>query len=268
VAGRFISDLGRAELPCDEDGLASLEDILDAELEQLRKQALPYQRQLLRVALLRLLPAFLDRERDYRVGTRALPLYCELAFGDSGAARAEGEDPDPASTAIPLSILLDGGGSVQIHGRVDRVDTTPEGVAVVLDYKMGSGRRLADMLDGRSLQMPLYFMALEQLFNIPVGASFYDSFDRNERFVAAALPEQVPRVFTQRARANGNMLRIGQLPDLMKTASETVRRVAADLSECRIEPVSGDHCNWCTFGDLCRCSAKRNSGTAGGAGGS
>lgn len=69
------------------------------------------------------------------------------------------------SDVPPLSILLDSGGSVEIYGRIDRIDTyvneKDEKYVRVIDYKTGSKKfKLTDVLHGMNMQMLIYLFSI------------------------------------------------------------------------------------------------------------
>ena len=100
-----------------------------------------------------ILPAFLEaeRERDFEVH----PRYFEVEFGPS--VRSEPTDPQLSSTE---AIMV---GEVSLSGRIDRIELG-NGMFVIGDYKTGSTTpKLNDILEGRSLQLPLYVAVVEQL---------------------------------------------------------------------------------------------------------
>ena len=99
------------------------------------------------------LPAFLEMERERDLEVQ--PRYFEVEFGPS--VRSEPADPQLGSTE---AIMV---GEVSLAGRIDRVELG-NGMFVVGDYKTGSSTpKLNDMLEGRSLQLPLYVAVVEQL---------------------------------------------------------------------------------------------------------
>ncbi len=86
----------------------------------------------------------------------------ELAFGGTQSAAK-----DPASVDRPLKLTranLVGEDTMKISGQIDRVDIAADKTIVAYDYKLSKGARKEDMLEGRSLQIPIYLEALEQLF--------------------------------------------------------------------------------------------------------
>ena len=99
------------------------------------------------------LPAFLEAERKRDLEVQ--PRYFEVEFGPS--VRSEPTDPHLGSReAITV-------GDVSLSGRIDRIELG-DGMFVIGDYKTGSTTpKLNDILEGRSLQLPLYVAVVEQL---------------------------------------------------------------------------------------------------------
>jgi len=79
------------------------------------------------------LDGFLGVDRVQRAATGATPVAVEAGFGLDGAA--------------PVSVALGDGRQLQFRGRIDRIDEGPDGQTVVYDYKSGSGRKFADLLN-------------------------------------------------------------------------------------------------------------------------
>ena len=100
-----------------------------------------------------ILPAFLEAERERDLEVQ--PRYFEVEFGPS--VRSEPTDPYLGSRE---AIMV---GEVSLSGRIDRVELG-DGMFVIGDYKTGSNTpKLNDILEGRSLQLPLYVAVVEQL---------------------------------------------------------------------------------------------------------
>ena len=99
------------------------------------------------------LPAFLEAERERNLEVQ--PRYFEVEFGPS--VRSEPTDPHLGSRE---AIMV---GAVSLSGRIDRIELG-DGMFVIGDYKTGSTTpKLNDILEGRSLQLPLYVAVVEQL---------------------------------------------------------------------------------------------------------
>ncbi len=99
------------------------------------------------------LPTFLEAERGRNLEVQ--PHGFEVRFGPS--VRPESTDPFLGSDeAITV-------GEVSLAGKIDRVELG-NGMFVIGDYKTGSSTpKLNDILEGRSLQLPLYIAVIEEL---------------------------------------------------------------------------------------------------------
>ena len=99
------------------------------------------------------LPTFLEAERERNLEVQ--PHGFEVRFGPS--VRPESTDPFLGSDeAITV-------GEVSLAGKIDRVELG-NGMFVIGDYKTGSSTpKLNDILEGRSLQLPLYIAVIEEL---------------------------------------------------------------------------------------------------------
>lgn len=106
------------------------------------------------------------------------PRYLELSFGmPLDPALLQRGESDPASRTEPVEILLHGGVSLRLRGKVDRIDVDDEGYYAVYDYKSGAAPRTEEVRAGIHLQLPLYLWALQKGFGFPpekaVGAAYY-----------------------------------------------------------------------------------------------
>ena len=99
------------------------------------------------------LPAFLEAERERNFEVQ--PHHFEVGFGPS-----DGLGPtDPFLGSVEAIAV----GEVLLSGKIDRVELG-NGLFVIGDYKTGSNTpKLNDILEGRSLQLPLYIAVVEQL---------------------------------------------------------------------------------------------------------
>jgi RecB family exonuclease len=92
------------------------------------------------------------------------PTYLELGFGFD-------EDDQPGEHGgLPK---LDIGEGVMLRGRIDRVDVSPRGEAVVYDYKGSSVSPGAKWGALAELQVALYMRAVEALLGLRAVGGFY-----------------------------------------------------------------------------------------------
>ena len=147
--------LARARVPAARDALQAAFAEACADAERRGVTGLPAlwagERARLRAELL----AALEAEADDPEGW--VPALFEVVFG---VGQGEG-------AAAPLAYRLQDGATLNLRGRIDRVDVSPDGRrARVLDYKTGRVRapRTPDRLaKGRALQLPVYRLAAEAL---------------------------------------------------------------------------------------------------------
>ncbi len=91
----------------------------------------------------------------------AMPTHFELSFG-SYPGMGEG---DQQSTTTHYAISdSESGDEVRIAGKIDRIDRTADGRFVIFDYKTGRMPPVAEIDTGLNLQLPLYLLATESLF--------------------------------------------------------------------------------------------------------
>jgi ATP-dependent helicase/DNAse subunit B len=92
------------------------------------------------------------------------PLALELGFGFG-----EGDERGEASDLPALEL----GGGVRLRGRIDRVDGSGAGEAVVYDYKGGRAPAGARWIRDGSVQVALYMRAVESLLHLSAVGGFY-----------------------------------------------------------------------------------------------
>jgi hypothetical protein len=103
---------------------------------------------------------FLDFDDEQRAHYGSRPAAVELGFGM------------PHSASGPVSVEIGNGRSVSVRGSIDRVDATPHGGLLVVDYKTGSAGAYEKLgpddptLGGHRLQLVLYDLAARSLLGI------------------------------------------------------------------------------------------------------
>lgn len=120
-----------------------------------------------RERILRDLLGFLAADEEMRREEGVVPREVEMGFGMPGSA-------GPA-----LVVALARGREVALRGKIDRVDSTPDGTrAAVFDYKSGSagyysGLRKDPVNGGRVLQLPIYALAARECLGFGEAAAYY-----------------------------------------------------------------------------------------------
>ena len=266
-----------------------LQAILTEMLAQESLDTSPHQMRMMHRLLSDALDGFVAREQRFTEQFGMTPAHFELSFGLQSRVGAGGESEDAwedeerafsrdapqnalraeetkdasnfydaASCAEPLLLnVTDGGSPVAICGTLDRVDLDASGRrALILDYKLGRPPDFSEIQRGQSLQMPLYLLAVERLFDKVGAVACYDSmrergrrrFHRsehvNQRQFMPVLPLEDGTTVTPLNR--------GQYTDLLKTAEATAVRLARAIVDGSIEATPGDHCRRCAYKDVCR----------------
>jgi ATP-dependent helicase/DNAse subunit B len=99
------------------------------------------------------LQKWLEAERTYDL--HVMPHFFEVSFGTTNQLG----DPE-FSCSEPINI-----GDVRLNGKIDRIDIG-EGVFNIIDYKTGGSTiRIQDILEGRSLQLPIYLQIAEKMID-------------------------------------------------------------------------------------------------------
>ena len=118
---------------------------------------------------------FLENEKEYMDKTGFVPGYFESEFGYSSKKSGNEE------SSVPL-VIKNEGKEIRIYGKIDRIDIDENGRFIVIDYKTGQGAikiNITDMVNGSSLQLPVYLAAAENLLRhkqeivIPTAGMYY-----------------------------------------------------------------------------------------------
>ena len=113
---------------------------------------------------------FVDFDDEQRARYGSQPAAVELGFGM------------PDSNSGPVQIAIDSGRSMNVRGSIDRVDTTPHGGLLVVDYKTGSARAYEKLgpddptLGGHRLQLVLYDLAARSLLGVTDSADGHGAY--------------------------------------------------------------------------------------------
>ncbi len=127
----------------------------------LNRQIWKIDREIRKILLEQILIYEIEMQKELATNS-VLPSYFEIAFGGT---RSSAKDPE--STDQPLELTRQGKmgvvQSIKINGQIDRVDLAEDNTLIAYDYKLSVGASREDIVSGRSLQIPIYLEALEQL---------------------------------------------------------------------------------------------------------
>lgn len=156
---------------------------------------------------------------------------------------AEGWQPEAFEVEVEATLALDGGLTVRLPNRLDRVDVrrdpaTGQIVAIrVVDYKTSRAAPKPDRLTGgRSLQLPLYLLAAARYGSVPVTACSAELVMLKEDGSAARVPLAGP----QWSSLEGDV----------RLVVETLARLILEGSFPGL-PASAEECRRCRFHVVC-----------------
>jgi DNA helicase-2/ATP-dependent DNA helicase PcrA len=122
-------------------------------------------------------------------------------------------------------------GETVVVGRIDRIDSRPDDMVVIVDYKTGKAKdqEAAD----ESLQLSLYAIAAQEKWQYKVGALIFHNMEEN-----------VPVITT---RDQGQLF----------AARQRVTKAAEGIANGVFEARPGIHCDFCSYRSLCPAKEKR-----------
>jgi ATP-dependent helicase/DNAse subunit B len=129
--------------------------------------------------------------------------------------------------------------SLQIKGRIDRIDTDEEGRAYVIDYKYSAPERLKARKDSGQLQGPVYALAAERAFGVRPEGMFFVGVKKEVKYIGWS---------------DNGLLKADPIPAEWAQTAERVLRIAAEIRTGRVEPAPADRggCRICDARDVCR----------------
>lgn len=168
------------------------------------------------------------------------------------AVPAQGSAPMQEQGAVPALALSE---EVSVRGRIDRIDLSPEGEAVVYDYKARTAPPAAKWVGDGALQVALYMRATERLLGHPVAGGFYQPLsgkDLRPRGVldAAAAAQIGDCVRTDRREREELQELLAQCEKLALRAAEQARAGNIEPRPATCTPGGG-----CLYPTICRCES-------------
>jgi len=166
------------------------------------------------------------------------PKWLELQFGFD-----EHEDELPA---------LDLGEGVMLRGRIDRIDLTPDGQAVVYDYKGARVTPGAKWLSEGRIQLALYMYAVQQLLGLRVAGGMYQPLSGVDLRARGVLDMEAG-VTLDCVRTD--LIGTAELNAIVHEALELARASAMRAVRGAIEsrPHTCSYAGICTYPAICRC---------------
>jgi ATP-dependent helicase/DNAse subunit B len=131
---------------------------------------------------------------------------------------------------------------IQLRGRIDRVDKTATGGAVIIDYKYSNNTK-QNVDDETKLQGVLYTIAAERVLGLKPQAMVFVGLKNERKLVGwGTLPGYDLHPMT---------------PEWMEKGISTVERLAAEIWQGTVQPKPSNarHCDYCDARDACRYEA-------------
>jgi ATP-dependent helicase/DNAse subunit B len=125
------------------------------------------------------------------------------------------------------------GDSLEISGRIDRIDTARDGTARIVDYKYSAVQRVKEKKNGKGLQAPLYLLAAEKTFGVRPVRMFFIGLKGGVEYVGWDE---------------------GEFPAEWQSTSDRVLRIVEQIRGGVLAPAPADtgNCYFCDVRDVCR----------------
>jgi ATP-dependent helicase/DNAse subunit B len=155
----------------------------------------------------------------------------------------------PADAELSLALLLEGGATLAC--RIDRVDSRPDGKALIIDYKYSSSERIKKLVEGHDagthIQGGIYIRAVQDTGREIAGMRF------------AGIRGQVSWAGWEGA---------SRLHEVMDKSVGTAQKAILQILEGVVapNPADVDLCQYCDFRDVCRVESAAKVAVSGKAG--
>jgi len=189
-----------------------------------------------------LIRGFLEREAASGSRLRPDPGLLEASFGET-----EGDQRPP--------LELEG---LRLHGKIDRVDLTPDGEAgLVRDYKVSvkvaSRKQLTEQ---GKLQIQLYALALDRLWDRRPLGGLYEPLASNgdRRGRGLLLADETDGALAGLDSLRGDRASREDFERALVDAEQEAGRLAGSMRKGRVtrDPRDDECPPWCTFAGICR----------------
>ncbi|GJQ59671.1 MAG: DUF2075 domain-containing protein [Candidatus Scalindua sp. AMX11] len=195
--------------------------------------------------MLKTLLAFESTEKEVEFSLFT-PLLFEEKFG--------------GETNAPIKIVDKKLGRLEVSGKIDRVDVATvngEKIGIIIDYKYGKTEfGIQDIEEGTDLQLPVYALALREVFKIePVAAQFYAL--KTSKKTGIYNRELIERYRLKIGQSKKSLS--GDTKEIDKRLEETKELIVKFTEEVRkgriaLDPHNLDRCGEgnCDFSSVCR----------------
>ena len=162
----------------------------------------------------------------------------ERFAADSQWPRAQFGSQTEKEFQIPLD------DTVQVAGRIDRIDTDTEGRAYVIDYKYSAPERVKARKDAGQLQGPVYALAAERAFGVRPAGMFFVGVKKEVRYIGWS---------------DSGLLESDPIPAEWAQTAGQVLQIVSDIRTGRLAPFPADRdgCRYCDIRDVCRIEVGR-----------
>ena len=151
-------------------------------------------------------------------------------------------------------------GGIEISGKIDRIDISEvdgEKIGAIIDYKYGQTEfKSTDMGEGLDLQLPIYLLALREVFKIiPVAAEFYAL--KSSKKTGIYNQELINKLgFNIKPAKKSLSVDDKEFNKMLKEAEKHILKFSKEIRNGRIElaPANIDYCGEgnCDFANVCR----------------
>lgn len=157
-------------------------------------------------------------------------------------------------------------GGMKFRGKIDRIDMDrASGIFTVTDYKSGKSASMKDIIEGRSLQLPLYLRIAEDLLRAHLGddsmsgvAGIYHTLlsKESKQKVALGLQEFSGKAFEGYKRGGKSMLETPeQLQEIIEATIGFAKSYVEGITQGSFPLVKEENiavCEYCEYKQVCR----------------
>ncbi|MBS4536751.1 PD-(D/E)XK nuclease family protein [Clostridium sp. D2Q-14] len=139
--------------------------------------------------------------------------------------------------------------NIKLLGKIDRIDIK-ENEAIIYDYKTSNAKRLKDILEGTSLQLPVYLMVLKSKGFNPIAGGYI--IIKNGEYSYPMVKEKYNYLLEEKKTLSEE-----EWEKVIDTTKDKINRYVKGIKEgdFRLQPTN---CSpYCPYKDICRYNKKR-----------